>query len=119
MNKHKHKIFTFAALMTTATVVVHFINRTIAATAQLKQLLGLADSRTFEWRFGNINYTKKGSGSPVLLIHDVMPGASGYEWNRIEDSLAADYTVYTIDLLGCGTLRKSQVSHTQTSYMFK
>ena len=47
MNKHKHKIFTFAALMTTATVVVHFINRTIAATAQLKQLLGLADSRTF------------------------------------------------------------------------
>ena len=34
MNKHKHKIFTFAALMTTATVVVHFINRTIAATAQ-------------------------------------------------------------------------------------
>lgn len=117
MNKHKHKIFTFAALMTTATVVVHFINRTIAATAQLKQLLGLADSRTFEWRFGNINYTKKGSGSPVLLIHDVMPGASGYEWNRIEDSLAADYTVYTIDLLGCGRSEKPGITYTNFVYV--
>ena len=117
MNKHKHKIFTFAALMTTATVVVHFINRTIAATAQLKQLLGLADSRTFEWRFGNINYTKKGSGSPVLLIHDVMPGASGYEWNRIEDSLAADHTVYTIELLGCGRSEKPGITYTNFVYV--
>lgn len=38
MNKHKHKIITFAALMTAATAVVHFTNRTIAAAAQLKQV---------------------------------------------------------------------------------
>ena len=41
MNKNKHKIITFAALMTVATIVIHFINRTIAAAAQLKQLLGI------------------------------------------------------------------------------
>ena len=54
MNKNKHKIITFAALMTVATIVIHFINRTIAAAAQLKQLLGITHSKYFEWRFGNI-----------------------------------------------------------------
>ena len=44
MNKNKHKIITFAALMTVATIVIHFINRTIAAAAQLKQLLGITHS---------------------------------------------------------------------------
>ena len=47
MNKNKHKIITFAALMTVATVVIHFINRTIAAAAQLKQLLGITNSKYF------------------------------------------------------------------------
>ena len=117
MNKHKHKIFTFAALMTTATVVVHFINRTIAATAQLKQLLGLADSRTFEWRFGNIYYTKKGKGSPILLIHDMLPGGSGYEWSKIEDDLALEHTVYNLDLPGCGRSEKSGITYTNFVYV--
>ena len=89
MNKHKHKIITFAALMTAATAVVHFTNRTIAAAAQLKQVLRISNDKFFEWRFGNIYYTKKGTGSPVLLIHDTLPGASGYEWNKIENELAS------------------------------
>lgn len=53
MNKNKHKIITFAALMTVATIVIHFINRTIAAAAQLKQLLGITHSKYFEafWKY--------------------------------------------------------------------
>ena len=54
MNKHKHKIITFAALMTAATAVVHFTNRTIAAAAQLKLVLRISNDKFFEWRFGNI-----------------------------------------------------------------
>lgn len=46
-----------------------------------------------------------------------MPGASGYEWNRIEDSLAADYTVYTIDLLGCGRSEKPGITYTNFVYV--
>lgn len=38
MNKHKQQNYYFAALMTAATAVVHFTNRTIAAAAQLKQV---------------------------------------------------------------------------------
>ena len=117
MNKHKHKIITFAALMTAATAVVHFTNRTIAAAAQLKQVLRISNDKFFEWRFGNIYYTKKGTGSPVLLIHDTLPGASGYEWNKIENELASEHTVYTIDLLGCGRSDKPGITYTNFVYV--
>lgn len=117
MTKHKHKIITFAALMTTSTGVIHFINRTVAAAAQFRQLLGITNTKTFEWRFGNINYTKKGNGTPVLLIHDMLPGASGYEWNKVEESIAADHTVYTIDLLGCGRSEKPGITYTNFVYV--
>ena len=54
MSKNKHKFLTFAALMTGATVAVHFINHTIATAAQLKQMLHSSNDNYFEWRFGNI-----------------------------------------------------------------
>ena len=120
MNKNKHKIITFAALMTVATVVIHFINRTIAAAAQLKQLLGITNSKYFEWRFGNIYYTKKGNGKPILLIHDTLPGASGYEWSEIEEKLAKDHTVYTSDsiIVATGGLSYPTTGSTGDGYRF-
>lgn len=45
--------------MTGATVAVHFINHTIATAAQLKQMLHISNDNYFEWRFGNIYYTKR------------------------------------------------------------
>ena len=48
MSKNKHKFLTFAALMTGATVAVHFINRTVAAAAQLKQMLHISNEHYFE-----------------------------------------------------------------------
>ena len=117
MSKNKHKFLTFAALMTGATVAVHFINHTIATAAQLKQMLHISNDNYFEWRFGNIYYTKKGTGSPILLIHDTLPGASGYEWSKIEDELAVDHTVYTVDLLGCGRSDKPSITYTNFVYV--
>ena len=38
MNKNKHKIITFAALMTVATIVIHFINRTIGSCGTIKTI---------------------------------------------------------------------------------
>ena len=54
MNRNKHKFLTFAALMTGATVTVHLINRTVAAAAQLKQMLHIIDDNYFEWRADKI-----------------------------------------------------------------
>lgn len=59
----------------------------------------------------------KGTGSPILLIHDTLPGASGYEWSKIEDELAIDHTVYTVDLLGCGRSDKSSITYTNFVYV--
>lgn len=117
MKKQKHKIVTFAALMAIATIIIHFINKIIAAAAQLKEMLDTSNKKFFEWRFGNIYYTKKGTGSPILLVHDALPGASGYEWNRIEKKLAAEHTVYTIDLLGCGRSEKPFITYTNFVYV--
>ena len=89
MSKNKHKFLTFAALMTGATVAVHFINHTIATAAQLKQMLHISNDNYFEWRFGNIYYTKK----------------------------AIDHTVYTVDLLGCGRSDKSSITYTNFVYV--
>ena len=76
MSKNKHKFLTFAALMTGATVAVHFINHTIAAAAQLKQMLHISNDNYFEWRFGNIYYTKKGTlnqvASALFLLYKVF-----------------------------------------------
>lgn len=117
MKKHTHKLVTFAALFTSATVIIHFANKAIAAAAQLKEMLDTSTRSFFNWRFGNIYYTKKGKGSPILLIHDALPGASGYEWHRIEKELAAEHTVYTIDLLGCGRSEKPGITYTNFLYV--
>lgn len=116
MKKNRHRIATLAALTTIAACIVHITNRVVAASAQLKEMLDFSNHNYFKWRFGKIYYTKKGKGSPLLLIHDTMPGASGYEWSRIEDKLALEHTVYTIDLLGFG--RSEKPGLTYTNFLF-
>ena len=112
MKDSKHKILTLAALTTIAAGVIHLTNRVIVASSQLKEMLDFSNHNYYHWRFGKIYYTKKGKGSPLLLIHDTMPGASGYEWSRVEDKLAQEHTVYTIDLLGCGRSEKAGITYT-------
>ena len=112
MKDSKHKILTLAALTTIAAGIVHISNRVIVASSQLKEMLDFSNHNYYNWRFGKIYYTKKGSGSPLLLIHDTMPGGSGYEWSRVEDQLALEHTVYTIDLLGCGRSEKAGITYT-------
>ena len=97
--KNRNKLITFAILTATATGIVHVMNKVIAASACLKEMLDTGNRHYYHWRFGDICYTKKGKGSPILLIHDMLPGGSGYEWSRIEDELALEHTVYNIDYL--------------------
>ena len=96
MKKNGHKLFTLVALLGTAAGVIHIANRFIDATSQLKDMLEQPHSKTYDWRFGKIHYTKQGHGSPLLLVHDMMPGASGYEWSSVEKQLETEHTVYTM-----------------------
>ncbi len=117
MKKNKNRLTTFVVLFSSATAIIHIANKIIAASASLKEMLDSNRRNYYKWRFGEIFYTKKGSGSPVLLIHDMLPGACGYEWNRIEEELAMEHTVYTIDLLGCGRSEKPGVTYTNFVYV--
>ncbi len=89
-----------------------FIDRTVGVRKYLNQSLG----RFFEWRYGNIYYTKQGQGSPLLLIHDLHPASSSMEWSKFVKKLEKDHTVYAIDLLGCG--RSDKPFFTYTNYMY-
>lgn len=83
----------------------------------MKENLYSDNCNFFNWRFGKIFYTKKGTGSPVLLIHDLDCSSSDSEWRQILFELSKDHTVYTIDLLGCGRSDKPKITYTNYLYL--
>lgn len=71
----------------------------------------------YQWRNGFIFFQKKGTGSPLLLIHDLNPIASSYEWSHMINELSKSHTVYTIDLLGCGKSEKPSITYVNYIYV--
>lgn len=117
MKKRKHKLITLGLLFSIATVIIHIINRIISASSILKDMLHVYNKNFFDWRFGQVYYTQRGQGTPILLIHDLNPGGSAYEWHKIEKELVQNHTVYTIDLLGCGRSDKPSITYTNFIYV--
>jgi len=113
MKKNIRHFFLLTAL---AAGTVYGINKFIDVTIGTRKYLNNTSGRYFEWRYGNIYYTKQGKGSPVLLIHDLYPASSSAEWYRVIKKLETDHTVYAIDLLGCG--RSDKPYFTYTNYMY-
>ncbi len=99
MKKNVKHFFLLTAL---AAGTIHLANRFVDMTAQMKNLLKSQNGKYFESKNGKVFYTKRGSGTPLLLIHELNPIASSYEWCRVMKKLEKDHTVYTLDLLGCG-----------------
>lgn len=89
---------------------IHFFNKYISEKA-LVQNNSFTDFE-YKWSYGVIRYSKQGSGTPVLLIHDLTAGSSSYEWKFIASSLEKKHTVYTLDLLGCGNSDKPVFTYT-------
>lgn len=113
----KKKFATFTAVSALSVFIMHIINRIIYFTSTLDNLLDNFEGHYYEWRFGKIFYTKKGSGKPILLIHDLNTMSSGYEWHKLENQLAKTNTVYVIDLLGCGRSHKPNMTYTNYLYV--
>lgn len=112
--KKSTKSFLF---ITTATLAAMYAyNRFVANTSTKKNMLPTKNGSYYSWKQGNIFYTKLGSGSPVLLIHDTNSASSSVEWSKVTKRLQKHHTVYTIDLLGCGLSDKPGVSY--TTYMY-
>ena len=96
---------------------IYAYNKFIEQTASQKNLLSDKDGEYYNWKYGNVFYTKSGSGSPLLLIHDTDSAASSAEWNKLYTRLVKDHTVYTIDLLGCGRSDKPALEYTNYLYV--
>lgn len=116
MNK-KTTLTTIAALAGLTTVTIHIINRIQFKLAAKDEILLNSKNQYYEWRFGKIKYTKKGKGSPLLLIHDLTAGSSGYEFNELIDTLAETREVYIMDLLGYGLSDKPHITYTNYLYV--
>lgn len=115
--KAKNKLLTLLILSAGATAATAAINKFIKISATSKNLLTDPQSLCYKWRLGNIHYTKTGAGKPLLLIHDLNAASSGYEWNQMLTRLNEHYTVYTIDLLGCGRSEKPNMTYTNYLYV--
>lgn len=113
----KNKLITASILSCSSVTAISLINKLIKISATSKNLLTKSEKNCFHWRFGDIYYTKEGSGKPLLLIHDLDAAASSYEWHRIASILSDKYTVYAIDLLGCGESEKPCLTYTNYLYV--
>lgn len=112
MKNSRKKLVTISILTTLSGTAIYAVNRLISTTSVRKNLLGSEKAQYFDWQFGKIFYTRKGTGAPLLLIHDLSCFSSSYEWKNLVDTLAVDHTVYTLDLLGCGRSDKPKITYT-------
>lgn len=95
-----------------ALLVVKGINNMIFKTARKNKLTGDYVKYDFTYKNTTVNYIKKGSGSPILLIHDISTFSSIYEWNKTMEKLSKKHTVYAVDLPGCGHSEKDPITYT-------
>lgn len=114
MRKNKKIILTLSGLVLTT---MHGLNRMECSACLSKNILSTDKIQNFQWRFGTIAYRKKGTGAPLMLIHDLTPGSSSYEFSHVEDILAQTNTVYSIDLLGYGHSDKPNMTYTNYLYV--
>jgi len=115
--KAKNKIITAILLSAGTAAGTALINKYIKMTAISKNLLSVQEPHCYKWRLGNIHYTKTGNGKPLLLIHDMDSSSSGCEWDNLISQLKNQYTIYTIDLLGCGRSEKPNLTYTNFLYV--
>ena len=107
-----------ALILTGVTLTgLYVANRIINTIAESKLHSPRMERKSINWRYGEISYIKSGEGSPVILIHNLDPLSSSYEWEKVIEQLSKEYCVYAIDLLGCGNSDKPNMTYTNYMYV--
>lgn len=96
---------------------MHVINRIFTYIATADDYLEKDKYEFYNWRFGKIAYKKRGSGSPLLLVHNFDVCSSSDEWKNVVSELSKANTVYSIDLLGCGCSDRPALTYTNFLYV--
>lgn len=115
--KTKDKILTAVLLTGAAVAGIAVINRWVKEKAVSGGFLKEDDAAVFPFREGDVVYSKSGSGSPVLLLHDLNPVSSGKEWSTVIPALAETHTIFVPDLPGCGRSEKRNMIYTNYLYV--
>lgn len=110
--KTKYKLITALSLLSASAIGMGIVNKIIKFQAGSGKLRSSASYLSYAWRLGNIQYIKKGSKTPLLLIHDLDSCASSFEWNKISKALTKKHSLYIPDLIGCGLSEKSDMTYT-------
>lgn len=100
-----------------STLILYLINKSFQYFALVKHKLTNQSGKYYNWKFGKIYYQKQGTGTPLLLIHDLTIYSSSYEWKNIIKELSENHTVYCLDLLGCGRSEKPAITYTNYLYV--
>jgi pimeloyl-ACP methyl ester carboxylesterase len=74
-------------------------------------------SKFYGWHHGAVHYQKRGMGDPLVLVHNVYPGASHEEYEHNFDQLSRHFTVYALDLLGFGDSDAPRLKFTAGTYV--
>lgn len=70
----------------------------------------------YPWTEGSVHYSVRGRGEPMLLLHDVRPGGSSFDYRNVFAQLADRYRVFAPDLLGFGLSGKPAMAYTPRLY---
>ena len=74
-------------------------------------------SKYYSWHHGQIHYQRRGMGDPLVLVHNIYPGASHEEYQHNITELARHFTVYAVDLLGFGESDAPRIKYTANTYV--
>ncbi len=91
-------------------------NAVFSRAKALGNTLG-GEGRFWPGPYGDIFYARQGKGRPVVLLHGIYAGASGYEWRKNFDALSEHYQVYAPDWLGFGLSDKPRIRYTASQYV--
>lgn len=114
MKKHLKNL---ALLGFIVTGMIVGINKLINVISSMNDHLPVGRGKYFNWKYGDIYYTKTGHGKPLLLVHDLDICSSSYEWNKVIKKLSRTNTVYALDLIGCGRSDKPNLTYSNYLYV--
>jgi pimeloyl-ACP methyl ester carboxylesterase len=113
------KLLTAGLTVGGAVGVAAVTNKIFEVRAGVLDTVLSGEERRFPWKYGEILYKVKGEreARPLLLIHGFGPGASSFEWRKNFDTLAEQFHVYAIDLLGYGMSDRPRVDYTAETFV--
>ena len=96
---------------------IHAFNTWVAGRSSDKGLIKTTQGHYWHWKDMQIFYTVHGTGEKkLLLLHDLDPCSSGYEWKYLAPKVSESYTIYVVDFPGFA--RSSKPADTYVCYTF-